>query len=104
MYMLKSASILSYVRQHFLRSDCANVPILSVRCLRMVVYWSAMLSVLTGGLIAVNPLRGAEPFIGRHVADMFVFSVLRNNPERLVPHLAPSPTAASIQVGRRAER
>lgn len=85
MSRLELLGIKSTARSSAKISPSRNAPIIPAACFKRLAYCGAMLTVALGMLTAAEPFRRAEPFIGRQIADMFVFSILRNNPERLVP-------------------
>lgn len=63
------------------RPGAAGIPSRSAR-------YGAVLMVVLLGLAAVEAVRRAEPFIGRRIADLFVFAILKNDPEGLIPKFA----------------
>lgn len=59
-----------------------------------------ILATTAGCLVAVEPIRRMESLIGRHVADLFVFSVLKNDPDRTIQPRFAAHTASSIRTDR----
>lgn len=64
---------------------------------RRLAYFFALVAVAVCSLTIAEPLRRAEPFIGSRIADMFVFSLLRNDPERLVPTFATAQVPSRVR-------
>jgi hypothetical protein len=67
-------------------------PKAKVAYIRRLAWLGALLAVATVGIVEGDLRRRAEPYIGRYVADLFVFSVLRNESGYHGPSLAAADT------------